>query len=46
MVLKFADDIKVVRVIQESKDQETFQSDLDKLVKCSESLYLIEIQFK
>ena len=27
--LKFADDIKVVRVIEESKDQETLQSDLD-----------------
>ena len=36
-VLKFADDIKVVRVIEESKDQETLQSDLDKLVKWSES---------
>ena len=35
--LKFADDIKVVRVIEESKDQETLQSDLDKLVKWSES---------
>ena len=36
-VLKFVDDVKVVRVIEESKDQETLQSDLDKLVKWSES---------
>ena len=35
-VLKFADDIKVFRVINNEQDQNVFQSDLDKLVHWSE----------
>ena len=35
-VLKFADDIKVFRVISDVQDQDAFQSDLDKLVQWSE----------
>ena len=36
-VLKFADDLKVLRVIEEKHDQDIFQSDLDKLVDWSET---------
>ena len=36
-VLKFADDLKVFRVIGSDNDQVTFQSDLDKLVKWSQT---------
>ena len=35
-VLKFADDIKIIRVIKGERDQEVFQADLNKLVKWSE----------
>ena len=35
-VLKFADDIKIFRVIEGQPDEEVFQSDLDKLVEWSE----------
>ena len=36
-VLKFADDLKVFKVIRDVDDQNAFQSDLDKLVKWSEA---------
>ena len=36
-VLKFADDIKMVRVIEGKRDQETFQDDLNGLVTWSEN---------
>ena len=35
-VLKFADDLKVFRMIEDKNDQEVFQSDLDKLLHWSE----------
>jgi len=36
-VLKFADDLKVVRIIRGRHDQDVFQADLDKLVEWSEA---------
>ena len=36
-ILKFADDIKLFRVIEDKHDQDGFQSDLDTLVKWSET---------
>ena len=44
-ILKFADDIKVVRVIRGEQDQDIFQSDLDKLVKWSED-WQMKFNFK
>ena len=35
-MLKFANDIKVFRIINDARDQDAFHSDLDKLVQWSE----------
>ena len=35
-VLKFADDVKVLRTVESGQDQDAFQSDLDKMFKWSE----------
>ena len=44
-VLKFADDVKVLRTVESGQDQGDFQSDLDKLFKWSQD-WPMKINFK